>query len=117
VEDAREAAAAMMVATAQSDGSITERERAAITAQMVRRFGATQAHADELLARGRWLVQDRTDAGEVFRRLTPLIQRTCGPTERAHLIDMLRAVAAADGRGDDVVMQDIAHLTHNLRSA
>jgi uncharacterized tellurite resistance protein B-like protein len=117
VEDAREAAAAMMVATAQSDGSITERERAAITAEMVKRFGATRTQADELLARGRWLVQDRTDAGEVFRRLTPLIKRTCGPTERADLIDMLRAVAEADSTGDDVVMRDIANLTHSLRSA
>src|SRR5262245_4224348 len=74
VEDPREAAAAMMVAAAQSDGSITERERSAITAEMVKRFGATQAQADELLARGRWLVQDRTDAAEVFRRLTPLVK-------------------------------------------
>jgi len=117
VEDAREAAAAMMVAAAQSDGSITERERSAITAVMVERFGATQAQADELLARGRWLVQDRTDAAEVFRRLAPLIKRSCGPTERSDLIDMLRAVAEADGRADDVVMQDIAHLTHTLKSA
>ena len=117
VEDAREAAAAMMVAAAQSDGSITERERAAITAEMVKRFGATQAQADELLARGRWLVRDRTDAAEVFRRLTPLIQRTCGPTERSDLIDMLGVVAQVDGRADDVVMQDIAQLNRNLRSS
>lgn len=115
VDDAREAAAAMMVATAQSDGSITERERAAITAAMARYFGATQQQAEELLARGRWLVQDRNDAGEVFRRLTPLILRTCGPTERSELVDMLGAVAQADSRGDDVVIQDIARLTHNLR--
>jgi uncharacterized tellurite resistance protein B-like protein len=117
VEDAREAAAAMMVAAAQSDGSITERERSAITAQMVKRFGATQGQADELLARARWLVQDRIDAAEVFRRLTPLIQRSCGPTERSDLIDMLRTVAEADGRADEVVMRDIAQLTHSLRSA
>ena len=116
VDDAREAAAAMMVAVAQSDGSITERERAAITAEMSRRFGATERQADELLARARWLVQDRTDAGEVFRRLTPLIVRTCGPTERSDLIDMLQAVAQADGRSDEVLVQDISRLAHNLRS-
>src|SRR5262245_45779852 len=117
VEDAREAAAAMMVATAQSDGSITERERSAIVAEMVKRFDATPQQADELLARARWLVQDRNDAGEVFRRLTPLIKRTCGPTERSDLIDMLRAVAEANGNSDDVVAHDIIQLTHNLRSA
>jgi uncharacterized tellurite resistance protein B-like protein len=117
IDDAREAAAAMMVATAQSDGSITERERAAITAEMAKRFGATQQQAEELLARARWLVQDRTDAGEVFRRLTPLIQRTCGPTERSDLIEMLGTVAQAEGRKDDIVAQDIARLTYNLRSS
>jgi uncharacterized membrane protein YebE (DUF533 family) len=41
IDDARETAAAMMVAIAQSDGSITERERTAITAEMTKRFGAT----------------------------------------------------------------------------
>jgi uncharacterized tellurite resistance protein B-like protein len=117
IDDAREAAAAMMVATAQSDGSITERERTAITAEMTRRFGATPQQAEELLARARWLVQDRNDAGEVYRRLTPLILRTCGPTERSDLIEMLGAVADADGKADDVVARDIAWLTRNLRSA
>ena len=117
VDDAREAAAAMMVAVAQADGGITERERAAITGEIAKHFGATERQADELLARARWLVQDRTDAGEVFRRLTPLIVRTCGPTERADLIGMLGAVAQADGRSDEVLAQDIARLTHNLRSA
>jgi uncharacterized tellurite resistance protein B-like protein len=116
VEDAREAAAAMMVAAAQSDGSLTERERAAIMAEMRRRFGATERQAEELFARVRWLVQDRTDAGEVFRRLTPVVLRACGPTERSDVIDMLQAVAAADGGTDEVLAQDIARLGHNLRS-
>ncbi|HXE87666.1 MAG TPA: TerB family tellurite resistance protein [Hyphomicrobiaceae bacterium] len=116
VEDAREAAAVMMVAAAQSDGAITERERAAIAAEMVKHFGATERQAEELLARARWLVQDRTDAGEVFRRLTPVIVRTCGVTERADLIGMLQAVAAVDGRSDEVLAQDISRLTYSLRS-
>jgi uncharacterized tellurite resistance protein B-like protein len=117
VDDAREAAAAMMVAAAQSDGSITERERAAITAEMVKRFGATQGQAEELFARARWAVQDRTDAGEVFRRLTPLILRTCGETERSDLIEMLNAVASADGRADEVLAHDIIRFSHALRPA
>lgn len=117
IDDAREAAAAMMVAAAQSDGSITERERAAITAEMAKRFGATQAQADELFARARWAVQDRTDAGEVFRRLTPIILRTCGATERSDLVEMLHAVANADGRTDEVLAHDIIRFTHSLKPA
>jgi uncharacterized tellurite resistance protein B-like protein len=117
VDDAREAAAAMMVAAAQSDGSITERERTAMAAEMSRRFGATLQQAEALIARARWLVQDRTDAGEVFRRLTPLIKRTCGPQEKSDLIEMLATVAAADGGNDDVLSQDITRLAHALKSA
>ena len=117
IDDAREAAAAMMVVTAQSDGAISERERTTITAEMMKRFGATPKQAEELLARARWLVQDRNEAGEVYRRLTPLIQRTCGPIERSDLIEMLGAVAGADGEADAVVAQDLAWLTRNLRSA
>ena len=117
IDDAREAAVAMMVATAQADGSITERERAAITAEIAARFGATRQQAEELFARARWLVQDRTDPSEVFRRLTPLILRTCGPVERSDLIEMLGTIANADGRSDDVLKQDIARLTHSLRSS
>jgi uncharacterized tellurite resistance protein B-like protein len=117
VDDAREAAAAMMVAAAQCDGGITERERAAIAAEMSKHFGATERQAEELLSRARWLVQDRTDAGEVFRRLTPLIVRTCGPTERSDLIAMLQAVARAEGSSNEVLAQDISRLAYNLRSA
>ena len=116
IDDAREAAAAMMVAVAQADGAITERERAAITGEMMKHFGATQSQGEELLARARWLVQDRSDAGEVFRRLIPLIERTCGPTERSDLIGMLSNVADSDGKADEVVAQDIARLARTLRS-
>jgi uncharacterized tellurite resistance protein B-like protein len=61
------------------------------------------------------MVKDRHDAGEVFRRLTPLILRTCGPKERSDLIEMLGTVAAADGQSDEVVSRDIALLAHKLR--
>jgi uncharacterized tellurite resistance protein B-like protein len=116
IEDAREAAAAMMVAAAQSDGGITERERTVITSEIRERFGASRRQAEELFARARWLVQDRTDASEVFRRLTPLILSSCGPAERSDVIEMLEAVAGADGRRDEILAQDIARLDHNLRS-
>src|SRR5262249_24950040 len=106
IDDAREAASVMMVAVAQSDGSITERERLAIKSQMSTHFGATEDQAEELLARARWIAQDRTDAGEVFRRLTPLIQRACNGDARSDLLDMLGTVARADGRADEVVTRD-----------
>jgi uncharacterized membrane protein YebE (DUF533 family) len=45
VTDSREAAAAMMVAAAQYDGSLTERERVAILAACSKYFGATDQQA------------------------------------------------------------------------
>jgi uncharacterized membrane protein YebE (DUF533 family) len=60
VEDPREAATAMMVIVAQTDGALTDKERGAILAQVSEHFGATSRQADELLARGRWLVQQRS---------------------------------------------------------
>jgi uncharacterized tellurite resistance protein B-like protein len=116
VDDAREAAAAMMVVVAQSDGGITERERTAITREIIKRFGATPDQAEALFARARWLVKDSADAGEVFRRLTAVIQRTCGATERSDLIEMLDAVARADSTADDIVIQDIARFARVLKS-
>jgi uncharacterized tellurite resistance protein B-like protein len=117
IDDAREAAVAMMVAVAQADGAITERERGAITGEMTKRFGATLEQAEELMARARWAVQDRSDVAEIFRRLMPLVQRTCGPTERSDLIEMLGSVAGADGRADAIVTQDITRLAYSLRSS
>ena len=81
---------------------------------MIKRFGATSDQAEALFARARWLVKDSADASEVFRRLTPVIQRTCGATERADLIEMLDAVARADSSIDDIVTQDIAKFARTL---
>ena len=82
---------------------------------MTKHFEATASQADQLLARARWIVKDRHDPGEVFRRLTPLILSKCGPSERSDLIEMLRTVAGADGNRDEIVVQDIARLAQSLR--
>jgi len=115
IEDAREAAVVMMIVVAQADGALTERERLAILAQMSEHFGATSRQSEELLARGRWLVQDKADPAEIFRRLTPTIRKSCGPKEQQDLLAMLRTVAAADGTVDEGVKHDIANLAHVLK--
>jgi uncharacterized tellurite resistance protein B-like protein len=115
IADPREAAIAMMIVTAQADGALTERERLAILAQMSEHFGATSRQGEELLARGRWLVQDKADPAEIFRRLTPIIRKSCGPKEQQDLLAMLRTVAAADGAMDETIKHDIDHLAHVLK--
>lgn len=115
VDDPREAAAAMMVAVAQADGPLTEAERTRILAEMADKFGASSSHAEELLARARWLTRDSLDAGNVMRRLQGPILKSLGPTERRELVAMLEAVAVADGRPDATVNRDIARLAENLK--
>ncbi len=115
VEDPREAATAMMVIVAQTDGALTGKECAVIQAHISDHFGATSRQAEELLARGRWLVQSSVDASEVFRRLAPSIRKSCSVAERDDLIGMLKAVATAEGPLDEHLQNDIAILRQHLK--
>lgn len=116
IDDPREAAATMMVVVAQADGALTEKERLAILARMSQHFGATVKQGEELLARGRWLVQNKVDPSETFRRVIPLIRKKCTQQEQQELLAMLQAVAAADGAIDQSIEQDLARLAHELKA-
>jgi uncharacterized tellurite resistance protein B-like protein len=98
IDDPRAAAAAIMAALAQADGAISEAEQAVIVKQMCEKFGAKAPAAEELLAHARWAVRDIVEVDSCVRRLLPVIERTCGPQEREQLIEMLEAVAAANGQ-------------------
>jgi len=115
VDDPRLAAAAMMVALAQNDSPLSEREEAVITAQMQSRFDADGTLAAELLAHARWLVKDVTDPETCFMKVRPIVQKACGPKERAELIEMMSAVAEV---GNDLDSQRtiVAKLAHTLKS-
>lgn len=114
VSDPREAAVAMMVAIAQHDGALTERERSAILTEAARRFEATANQSEELLAHGRWLTREVRDPDRCLQKLRPLIQRTCSPTQMDDVISMLRAVATADGRTDETASTAIDRLDGGL---
>jgi uncharacterized tellurite resistance protein B-like protein len=115
VTDPREAATAMMAAVAEADGALTERERVAILRFVVEKFGATPSQAEELLAQARWLIKDRSDLGETFRRLLPPIRKTCSKQEQQDLVAILQTVAAANGPADQTVSQDIKWLTQTIQ--
>lgn len=115
VDDPRIAAAAMMVALAQSDSSLSEREEAIIANQMTARFGTSEAVTAELLAYARWLVRDVTEAENCFLKVRPTILENCGPKEREELLSMMTAVAEA---GTDLETQKatVARLAQTLRT-
>lgn len=114
VADPREAAAAMMVAVAEADAATSAAERAVILRLMGEHFGASPALAEELLARGRWLVQGRVNVGETLRRLKAPIVKSCTPGERRDLVAMLEAVAIADGRTDEALDEEIRRFARTL---
>lgn len=115
LDDARVAAVAMMVALAQSDSPLSEREETLITDQMKQRFGADDTLAAELLAHARWLVRDVTDPENCFLKVRPVILENCGPKERSELVAMMTAVAEI---GSDVDTQRaiVSRLSHTLNS-
>jgi uncharacterized tellurite resistance protein B-like protein len=102
VQDPREAAVAMMVSVAQSDGAMTDRERQVIIAELVARIGATERQAEELLAHGRWLTRDVRDVDYCLDKLAPLIKRQCSPDQTRDVLAMLHKVANAEGRPGEI---------------
>ena len=115
VSDPREAAVAMMAATAEADGALTERERIVIIRTIVETFGATAKQAEDLLAQARWLTKGNINLGQTYRRLLPPIRKSCTSQEQQELIAMLQAVAAAEGAVDPTIAQDIKRLTQGLQ--
>ncbi len=114
ITDPRIAATAMMVVLAQSDGAMTDAERKTILEHVTGPLGASEAQSEELLAHCRWLVRDLDDADNTFRRLTPVILKSCGKKEIAELLEMLASVAAADGKADDIELNAIERLRRAL---
>lgn len=114
VEDPREAAAAMMVALAQYDGALTSDEQQLIVSEMQTAFDASQKDADELLARGRWLVRDIGDLDGALKRLLPPVQKRLGDAEKRQLVEMLRTVVGPSPGRDSVPHEAVQRVDERL---
>lgn len=114
VDDPRLAAAAMMVGLAQADGAMTATERTVIEKSLTGSLGASAQAAGEMVAHARWLVRNMPDADEAFRKLTPVILKTCGPDEIRDLLSMLDCVASADGKPGEPEQQALDRLRRAL---
>lgn len=114
LNDPREAAAAMMVAVAEYDGSLTKDEVALILDEMGTQFEVAPKDAEELLARGRWHARSVSDLGQFLKRASPAILRHCTHDERRDLITMLRLAAGAGTDGTSVPHHVITRLEEQL---
>lgn len=114
VSDPREAVVAMMVATAQYDGAMSERERLAILASITGVLGASATQAEELLAHARWLTRDSRDLDRCLMKLAPVLQRSCDAEQLADSVAMVRRVAEADGVPGEVIAMALQALSRKL---
>jgi uncharacterized tellurite resistance protein B-like protein len=116
INDARLAAAVMVVATAEHDGALTDKEQIWIHGEFRDTLGLSTNEASELMAHARFISKDVRDLDNCFRRLAPVIKKVCGPSERADLIRMLHGVLVIDSVSNDIERQAIETLTRNLRT-
>ena len=114
LDDPALAASTMMCALAQSDSLMTDRERQVILEQMARTFQIEGREAEELFAQARWLTNEMQELDGFLRRLAKPVNERCTPLEKAELIEMLSAVAAADGPPDALQSDAIRRLSQQL---
>lgn len=112
VTDPREAAVAALVAVAQADGALTERERELILEQTQKIAGGTREQAEQMVAHARWSVRDVRDVNKCLGKLAPVLRKGCTVEQRGDLVDMLAAIVDLDRVGAD---RDISDAITRLR--
>ncbi len=99
VEDPREAAAIIMLEVAHARGPLTERQSAAIRAEIMQHFEFSEPEANELITQAGWLARDSGAPHVIVSRMAGFLQsdRHLGPKELVDMDGMLVAVSEAEG--------------------
>ncbi|MEM5515855.1 TerB family tellurite resistance protein [Henriciella sp. AS95] len=99
VQDPREAAAVMMLEIARTRGAITEKQEAAMRAEMIEHFEFSDSDADEMVTQAGWLTRNAPASHVVMGKMSDVIVRTPGMSHKEFddLASMLENVAVADG--------------------
>ncbi len=119
VEDPREAAAIMMLEIAQARGALTERQEAAIRAEIMQHFEFNEADSQSLITQAGWLVRNAGAAHAVMAKMTDFVMRSPGMDSK-QLVDldgMLVYVSEAEGSptGDQLDLLAIFRQKAGLR--
>lgn len=99
VDDPREAAAVMMLIVAEGRGAVTEKQEAAIRAEIMQHFDFDEADAEQLLRQAGWL--SRGAAPHVaIGRMTDVVMKSpgMGKQQLTDLDSMLVNVAESGGQ-------------------
>lgn len=114
ISDPREAAVALMVAIAKTEGDLTSAQTEAVESLATERLGFDDGA--EILAHARWLTHDLVDPGHVVHRVLPLLIRQCDDEQRRDIISMLTEVAKVDGEPAPIQLQIIQKLSYDFKT-
>jgi len=119
VEDPREAAAILMLEIAQARGALTERQEAAIRAEIMQHFEFDEADAQSLITQAGWLARDAGASHTVMARMADFVLRSpgMGPEQLVDLDGMLVYISEAEGSptGDQLDLLAIFRQKAGLR--
>lgn len=117
LSDPREAAAVLLYQIAAYDGAVTDRQQAAMIADMRDAFEADEETAQGLYAFGRMAVGEINDAGNNVRKILRPVIAVCTETEKQQFIGLLERAAEVEGPPSDVQRRLIAEARRVLLPA
>lgn len=97
LSDPREAAAVLLYQIAAYDGAVTDRQQAAMVADMRNAFEADEETAQGLYAFGRMAVGEINDAANNVRKILRPVIEVCTDAEKKQLIELLERAAEIEG--------------------
>lgn len=106
--DPREAAGVLLYQIASYDGAVTDRQKAAMVAEMRQAFNADEETAEGIYAFSRMALGEINDASNSLKKITKPIIEACTMDEKRALIDLMLRMAEIEGPASDVQHRLIA---------
>ena len=97
IDDAREAAAILLMEMARSGGEVSSTQKQVMAEQIASNLGLSVDDAEAMVVHAGWVLRDSPLSDAVIRRMCPILIKQVGETEIRGLDQMLLAVARAEG--------------------
>lgn len=117
LSDPREAAAVLLYQIAAYDGAVTDRQKAAIVAEMRAAFEADEETAEGLYAFARMAAGEINDAANSLKKILRPVADACTFAEKRQLVDMLGKIGEVEGALTDMQRQLIVEARRILLPA
>lgn len=111
VTDPREAGAAMLVAVAQADAALSQREEAALIEEFKTTFETNDAQARELLAQARWTVAESRDLDRVIGKLS----RNMDGEQKSDMLGLMSRIATLEGPASEALKRSLDTFARSLK--